>query len=944
MYAHKRENSGESPGTTTLDRPEGNPEESDSSALQKQLNATDIAILITGTALPGASIAMVALTNLVMGTEMVLRHPLETLLQYALVLTIPVGNYVVWSRLKQRNLGNVLRTGLLNGLAVGASSLVLVGSIAACALGYPAIDNYSINHQNEYAICAMLSFCALAASLKLMQMLRLIWETDGARSSQLLYSLAGVLLSLLVVGGSEARQVAVRLNEKAALSEEPEKRAAALENLRLPLLDSAQELKRDIAAPRTGGLSGLFLGLNDVSSRQLYFALTAQPYEAITDLAVDDQSNDMLTSSSYDAFLARQVVGDSIKGFSLKRSQLSGLINARSLTANLDWTFVLKNGSNAAQEARAEIALPPGAVVSNMTLWIDGKPVNATITTTTQARGAYTEVVTGQRDPALVTYLGKGRVLVQCYPVMPGKETKVSLSMAAPLKLDSGTKSSLTLPRLVASNFSAGKSHSLRFNSAEELSLAAAGLKEMKSLSSGHVYVGEMKEQDQKNTGLSLSASRPMTLGAFAAKDQVGGGYAVETVKEVPNQVPKNLVVVVDGSSKVKEYRKDLTEMLKRVAKLMPTTVLLADNDQVEGPEPVSVEKAIKKLNESNFQGGHDNLPAVVKAAEIAGDQEQPAVLWVHGPQPAFNEEIYITTPGASKPTYYELALDDGWTNSSQFFKNHRDIGPMNPILRSGNLESDLNRFLEQWQPGGHHYSVQLFKMSEKPDCNILTGQEALNLSTLVAAQTCKQLINVRSLSEAAKLATNYHIVSPITSGVVLENQSDYLRWGIGQNAPASPSRQNNEAARLANGDSLSGFGTVEQSAAVGAIAINSSGDRAIGTLTSLQGATNGRITGPGMETSVMQVANASVVQGVNTSGTVRVNNLANVEAILNILANVIAIIGSILGLVTSVNACLRGFKPKSFAVGLSMIVFGLATPGMINFLVATARDSALFN
>ncbi|MBI5173910.1 MAG: hypothetical protein HY986_13565 [Candidatus Melainabacteria bacterium] len=934
MFENKSESPGESPGIATLERPESCRDENTPSAMHQKLNTSDIAILVAGTAVPGAAIAMVALNNLVMGTEMVLRHPLETLIQYGIVLTIPIGNYVVWQRLKQRNRANAIRTGLLNGLAAGASILVLAGCIAACALGYPAIDSNFINHQSEYAICAMLTFCALVASLRLMQMLCLIWETDGARTSQLIYSLAGVLLSLLAVGASEARQVAVRVNEKAALAEEGDKRTEALKNLRNPLLDSAQELKRDIAAPRSGGLSGLFLGVNDSSSRQLYFALTSQPYEAITDLAVDDQANDTLTSSSYDNFLARQVVGEAIKGFSLKRSQLSGLINARSLTANLSWTFVLKNGSSTAQEARAEIALPPGAVVSNMTLWIDGKPVDATITSTTQARGAYTEVVTGRRDPALITYLGKGRVLVQCYPVMPGKETKVSLSMAAPLKLDSGTKSSLTLPRLVASNFSAGKSHSLRFNSAEELSLAAAGLKEMKSLSSSHLYVGEMKEQDQKNTGLSLCASRPMTLGAFAAQDKVYGGYAVETVKEVANQAPKNLVVVIDGSSKAKEYKKDLTEMLKRVAKMMPTTVLLADNDQLDGPEAVSVEKAIKKLNESSFEGGHDNLPAVVKAAEIAGDQEQPAVLWVHGPQPAFNEEIYITTQGASKPAYYELALDDGWTNSSQFFKNHRDIGPMTPVLRSGNLASDLNRFLEQWQPGGHHYSVQLFKMNEKPDCTIVTGQEALDLSTLVAAQTCKQLLTNRNLSAAGQLAVNYHIVSPLTSGVVLENQSDYQRWGIQQNEPSRLNRQNREAARLANGDSLSGFGTAEQTA-TGAIAIASSGDT-FSFAPVLQGATSGTISPQGVE--------STVVQGVNTAGTVRVNNLADIEALLNVLANGIAMIGSILGLTTIVKACLRGFQPKSFVIGLSMIVFGLATPGVINWLVATARDSALFN
>src|SRR5262249_1292874 len=42
-----------------------------------------------------------------------------------------------------------------------------------------------------------------------------------------------------------------------------------------------------------------------------------------------------------------------------------------------------------------------------------------------------------------------------------------------------------------------------------------------------------------------------------------------------------------------------------------------------------------------------------------------------------------------------------------------------------------------------------------------------------------------------------------------------------------------------------------------------------------LQGATNGTI-GP-------QQGDATVVQGVNTAGTVRVNNLANLEALLNI-------------------------------------------------------------
>src|SRR6202011_3527853 len=57
-----------------------------------------------------------------------------------------------------------------------------------------------------------------------------------------------------------------------------------------------------------------------------------------------------------------------------------------------------------------------------------------------------------------------------------------------------------------------------------------------------------------------------------------------------------------------------------------------------------------------------------------------------------------------------------------------------------------------------------------------------------------------------------------------------------------------------------------------------------------LQGATNGTI-GP-------QGADATYVTGLNTAGTVRVNNLANLEAMLNLLANgseIGAVIGAVI-------------------------------------------------
>ena len=108
-----------------------------------------------------------------------------------------------------------------------------------------------------------------------------------------------------------------------------------------------------------------------------------------------------------------------------------------------------------------------------------------------------------------------------------------------------------------------------------------------------------------------------------------------------------------------------------------------------------------------------------------------------------------------------------------------------------------------------------------------------------------------------------------------------------------------------------------------------------------LQGATNGTIAPQGGE--------ATVVQGVNTAGTVRVNNLANLEAFLNIIANGMEILGiawggptMIMGFMSMAAGSHDAMKKVLF--GAAGVTGGLATPGCINWLVASARDAALFN
>ena len=112
-------------------------------------------------------------------------------------------------------------------------------------------------------------------------------------------------------------------------------------------------------------------------------------------------------------------------------------------------------------------------------------------------------------------------------------------------------------------------------------------------------------------------------------------------------------------------------------------------------------------------------------------------------------------------------------------------------------------------------------------------------------------------------------------------------------------------------------------------------------TAPSLSGATNGTI-GP-------QGSDATYITGVNTAGTVRVNNLANIEALLNIIANGMEILGvawggptMILGFMHMAASTQNAFKRVLF--GAAGVTGGLATPGCINWLVASARDANLFS
>jgi len=108
-----------------------------------------------------------------------------------------------------------------------------------------------------------------------------------------------------------------------------------------------------------------------------------------------------------------------------------------------------------------------------------------------------------------------------------------------------------------------------------------------------------------------------------------------------------------------------------------------------------------------------------------------------------------------------------------------------------------------------------------------------------------------------------------------------------------------------------------------------------------LQGAKNGTIAPQGSD--------ATYVTGLNTAGTVRVNNLANMEALMNIMSNGMEVIGIAWGGPTMIMAFMHlaaGSQDatKRILNGGCGVLGGLASPAVNNWLVACARDANLFN
>ncbi|MEP0764742.1 MAG: VWA domain-containing protein, partial [Chloroflexota bacterium] len=124
------------------------------------------------------------------------------------------------------------------------------------------------------------------------------------------------------------------------------------------------------------------------------------------------------------------------EGVIIELHRVSVEIDNQVATTRIEQVFY--NDSARIAEGTYVFPLPAGAAVSNLVMWVDGKPIEARILDADEARAIYDEIVRRMRDPALLEYVGAGAIQASVFPIQPFSEVKIEIEYGQLLPVEDG--------------------------------------------------------------------------------------------------------------------------------------------------------------------------------------------------------------------------------------------------------------------------------------------------------------------------------------------------------------------------------------------------------------------------------------------------------------------------------------------------------------------------
>lgn len=737
-------------------------------------------LLIFGVILPVVTLGIELATHMCAG---VFFDPIPTWWHVGLAAIVPLANLVAWisMRFGARRWHPVM---FANGMAAAIGLFYSLLYLPLAPLAVIAIVFFG------WGLLPLSPLFAFAAALVFRSKLRRL-APDYAPRFRWGFAAGALALAVIVVPEPVTRHLA-----RATQSENPKSSERAVRWLRA--MGSRTTLLRDCYGgtrwsrdPVLGfSLTGTPIDTED--ARALYFRVTGKPFNAMPPPQRDFSRGGWqeLNDFTWDSEQGGEAVGARVAGVSMSQSRLDGLVDANAGWCYTEWTLEFKNVAPVAREARAQIALPAGGTVSRLTLWVNGEEREAAFAGNQQVREAYRKVaIVQRRDPVLVTSCGPDRVLMQCFPVpADGGSIKVRLGITAPVIPDNSSEATFQLPYFIERNFSIleDSKHSLWLEAEQPLYSQNHSLIADTARTTRHAIKGTITDMQLRGGGSLVRVRRDPTAGEFWVTDHGAddGSVIIQRLKQHTPAVPRNLVIVVDAGESMRDFITEIADALPALPKSVSLSVVLARDGLHElitnGSNSAEIAEQLRAVR---AQGGHDNVPALVRAWDLAGSGG--AVLWIHGPQPILlgsleqlRQRLFwkLSTDATSGPVIYDLQTSAGPNRVLE--KLESAWTTVRTLPRSASINESVSSLFGKWSGSGQVFE---WVRERAPAADNLepSRKSSKHLARLWAFDEAKRLIVAQRVQDAIKLAGTYQLVTPVSGAVVLESKQQFEQAGL---------------------------------------------------------------------------------------------------------------------------------------------------------------------
>jgi hypothetical protein len=739
-----------------------------------------------GVIMPALSITVEATTHICAKTFF---DPIPTVWHLLLVMFVPLAQFQVWFAIRRRTPDRLALAGFLNAVTIGISIFYAIVYLPLVPLALLAL-------LFGLGMLPLAPFLSLLASLIMRRQLKRVAATAPQRSFSLKAKglLASLALTAAVIGMVELPTTLTTFGLYMATASTPQTQADGIRFLRK--FGNKQALLRacyDRTGSATDVIGGSFQLINNPiapeEAQKIYYRVTGEPLDATNPpefAGVTLVQRDTIDLDNNQG--GQQVGGGQLAGLSLARSNLDGNVDANGGVGYMEWTLTFRNDSDVQREARAEVQLPPGGVVSRLTLWVNGEEREAAFAGRGQVRDAYQKVAIRQRhDPVLITTAGRDRVLVQCFPVQPNKgEMKIRFGITLPLVLEDETNAKLLLPHFVFRNFSIPESvkHTVWIQGNTAM-WPFTGV--FTSNRTGDVFSATGVIDDDTLT----SSKSCITLNRYAAKemwtrDPFNPGFLItQSVTEHTPAHLQRIVFVVDTSETMRSYIEDIQVAIKSLPSDFDVKLVLADDGSTASTNSVVQDGGpiLTTLQRATLAGGADNTPALLHAWDLAAQKPgNNAIVWIHSPQRMLLTPVDELRKRWQQrpygPTLYSVQTTGG---SDEVEKKLDGIDEVKSVTRTGLLETDLKNLFAQLT--GQVKMFRFARSSRKSDKHTFGNVETSDhLARLWASDEVARILAPHDESltdEATALAVRYQLVTPVSGAVVLETAEQYRASGL---------------------------------------------------------------------------------------------------------------------------------------------------------------------